>query len=208
MLISDSHHFIFVHIRKAAGTSLRQILGEVSLPKNDQLWSKLLSRNGFAVDYRKYSFRKHASLEEAELSMPEELFESYFKFAMVRNPWDRLVSEYEYIKTQAAHSRYKKLSAMDFKQFIVYQSKRPAAHQVNALKLKNGHLGCDFVGKLETLEQSLKVIGARIGVNFSELPHINQIKRRDYRTYYDSKLQLLVGQLWQADIDTFQYDFG
>ena len=207
MLISDSHQFVFVHIRKAAGTSLRQILQQVSLPKNNQLWYKLLSRNGFAVDYHKYSFRKHANLIEAERSMPADKFKQYFKFAVVRNPWDRLVSEYEYIKTQPTHSRFKKLAALNFAQFVAYQSERPAAHQINALRLSDGQLGCDFIGKLETLKQSLKVVGAKIGVDFSALPHVNQVDRRDYRTYYDATLQAQVEKLWQADIEAFQYEF-
>jgi len=207
MLISDRHQFVFVHIRKAAGTSLRQILERVSLPKNNQLWYKLLSRNGFAVDYHKHSFRKHANLIEAQRSMSADKFKQYFKFAVVRNPWDRLVSEYEYIKTQPAHSRFKKLATLSFAEFVAYQSQRPAAHQINALRLSDGQLGCDFIGKLETLQQSLKVVGVKIGVDFSALPHANQVDRRDYRTYYDTSLQIQVEKLWQVDIEAFQYDF-
>ncbi len=207
MLISDSHQFIFVHIRKAAGTSLRQILERVSLPKKNNLWYKMLSRNGFPVDYHKFSFRKHSDLVEAERSMPREKFEQYFKFAIVRNPWDRLVSEFEYIKTQPSHSRHKKLQQLSFAAFVQYQSKRPAAHQVNALKLKNGQLGCDFVGKLETLQQSLTVVSGKTGLDFSSLPHINRVDRRDYRTYYTDELAQQVEDLWQADVEAFKYTF-
>ncbi len=207
MLISDSHQFVFVHIRKAAGTSLRQVLEKVSLPKRNHLWYKLLSRNGWPVDYHKYAFRKHAELLEAERSMPAEKFARYFKFAIVRNPWDRLVSEYEYIKTQPTHSRFAKLSSIPFDEFIVFQSKRHAAHQVNALKLKNGQLGFDFIGKLERLDQSLSVIAEKIGLSFIDLPHINQVKRRDYRSYYNDELQQLVRDLWAQDITAFDYDF-
>lgn len=207
MLISDSHQFIFVHIRKAAGTSLRQILEQVSLPKNNNWWYKMLSRSGLGVDYHKYSYRKHASLIEAERSMPSESFNQYFKFAVVRNPWDRLVSEFEYIKTQPTHSRFKRLKAMSFAEFIDYQANRPAAHQVNALKLKNGEVGCDYVGKLETLDESLEVIAKFTGLSFAELPHINQVNRRDYRSYYDDALSERVMILWLADIKTFNYDF-
>ena len=207
MLISDSHQFVFVHIRKAAGTSLRQILEQVSLKKNNHLFYKLLSRNGFPIDYHRHSFRKHSNLIEAERSMPEDLFKRYFKFAIVRNPWDRLVSEFEYIKTQPSHSRFKKLKAMSFNDFIQYQSSRPAAHQVNALQLKNGQLGCDFIGKLETLEQSLSIIAAKTGLNFSQLPHINQVKRRDYRSYYNNALRNQVAELWRADTEAFKYSF-
>lgn len=207
MLISDSHQFIFVHIRKAAGTSLRQILEQVSLPKNNRWWYKLLSRGGLAIDYHKYSYRKHSNLIKAERSMPAEKFNKYFKFAIVRNPWDRLVSEFEYIKTQPTHSRFKRLKAMTFAEYVEYQAKRPAAHQVNALQLKNGDIGCDYVGKLETLDESLEVISKFTGLSFAELPHINQVDRRDYRSYYDDQLKERVESLWLSDVTTFNYQF-
>lgn len=207
MLISDSHRFVFVHIRKAAGTSLRQILAPHALPRSRQWWYKLLSRNGIPVHYHKYAFRKHAVLAEAEASMPAELFRDYFKFAMVRNPWDRLVSEFEYIKTKPGHSRHRKLINMTFADYIEFQSRRPAAHQVKALQLKNGQLGCDFVGKLETLQQSLLVVSTQTGIDFSSLPHINQVARRDYRSYYSDALAERVGELWRADAEAFQYTF-
>ena len=199
--------FFCFHIRKAAGTSLRQILEQVSLPRKNNLWYKLLSRNGWAVNYHQYAFRKHAELREAERSMPNELFEKYFKFAIVRNPWDRLVSEYEYIKTQPTHSRFKKLSSMSFEQFIQYQSQRTAAHQVNALKLNDGSIGCDFIGKLETLTQSLQVVSTKTDLDFVDLPHINQINRRDYRTYYNDSLVEQVAHWWHEDIKAFNYGF-
>lgn len=207
MLISDSHQFVFVHIRKAAGTSLRQILQQVSLPKNNHWWYKLLSRGGLAVDYHNYSFRKHANLIEAERSMPADKFAGYFKFAVVRNPWDRLVSEYEYIKTQPTHSRFKRIEAFSFTEFVEFQAKRPAAHQINALRLKNGEIGCDYIGKLETLDESLEVIAKFTGLNFEQLPHINKIKRRDYRSYYDDDLVSRVESLWSDDIRNFDYQF-
>lgn len=207
MLISDSHQFVFVHIRKAAGTSLRHILQQVSLPRRNNIFYKLLSRNGYPVDYHKYCFRKHSSLKEAERSMPADKFNRYFKFAIVRNPWDRLVSEYEYIKTQPTHSRFKKIQAMNFADFVRYQSRRSAAYQVNALQCQDGQLGVDYVGKLESLDASLADISKRIGLSFAQLPHINRTERRDYRSYYNDKLAEQVADLWQDDIKTFDYNF-
>ncbi len=139
--------------------------------------------------------------------MPSDKFNRYFKFAVVRNPWDRLVSEYEYIKTQPGHSRFKKLTQMTFDEYVLYQSQRPAAHQVHALQLKNGQIGCDFVGKLESLQQSMSVVSAKTGLDFSSLPHINRVDRRDYRTYYSDDMAQQVNDLWQADIAAFKYAF-
>ena len=208
MLISDSHQFIFVHIRKAAGTSLRQLLEEVSLSKNNHIWYKFLWRSGFRAHYQKCYFRKHSPLSEAERVMPSDLFKKYYKFAIVRNPWDRLVSEYEYIKTQPTHSRFKKLYTMDFKEYVIYQSKRTSAHQANALKLQNGQLGCDFIGRFENLNDSITQISKNINIDLSRLPHLKKVQHRDYRTYYDDSLSELVHNLWHKDISAFGYDFS
>ena len=207
MLISDSHQFVFVHVRKAAGTSLRHILEQVSLAKNNQLWYKMLSRNGFKVDYHKHSFRKHSALIEAEKSMPEGVFENYFKFAFVRNPWDRLVSEFEYIKTQNTHSRYKKLSQMTFEQYIEFQGKRASAHQFNVLSNKKGELGLDYVGKFERLDESLVYISEKINLDCSQIPHINKIKRQPFQSYYNDATAERVSELWVKDIEVFDYQF-
>ena len=207
MLISDSHQFVFVHVRKAAGTSLRQILEQVSLPKNNQLWYKLLSRNGFAVDYHKYSFRKHSALIEAEKSMPSEKYQSYFKFAFVRNPWDRLVSEFEYIKTQNTHSRHKKLSQMTFEDYITYQGQRAAAHQFNVLCNQQGQLDLDYVGKFENLHESLKYISEKIKLDCTQIPHINKIKKQPFQNYYNKETEKKVAKIWAEDIEAFGYVF-
>ncbi len=207
MLISESHQFIFVHIRKSAGTSLRQVLSQVALEKNNNLLYKSLSRAGVAVDYRKYSFRKHANLVEAEKSMPSTKFNQYFKFAVVRNPWDRLVSEYEYIRCQPGHSRHKKIVRQSFADYVEFQSKRPEGHQINALQCGDGRLGVDYVGRFESLDASLAHIASVIKMDFSSLPHINLVKRADYRHYYDDALRERVADLWRADIQAFGYQF-
>ncbi len=207
MLISDSHQFVFVHIRKAAGTSLRQILEQVALPKNNHWWFKLLSRNGFIIDYHRFSFRKHDPLMLAEKSMPENLFKQYFKFAFVRNPWDRLVSEYEYIKTQRNHSRYKKLMAMSFEQYIEYQAQRVAASQLNALIKKDGELGIDYIGRFEHLHDSLADISGQIKLDCTRIPHINKLNKAPYQSYYTKESAERVALLWSKDIETFGYKF-
>lgn len=207
MLISDSHQFIFVHIRKAAGTSLRDILEQVSIPRNRGLWNKLLSRNGIAIDYHKYAFRKHSPLIEAQRSMPVDKFDQYFKFAIVRNPWERLVSEFEYTKKDLTHSRNKKVTSMSFAEFVEFQAKRYDAFQSNMLKDKDGKICMDYIGRFENLEETLSHISQKINLDCTKIPHINKIKRKSFREYYDSELVDKVSQYWQEDIKNFNYSF-
>ena len=67
----DEHRCVFIHIPKAAGTSLTKTL--------------------FAAPSR------HLQYTEYERANPKK-FKKYFKFTFVRNPYDRLFSAYSFLK--------------------------------------------------------------------------------------------------------------
>lgn len=206
MLISDSHQFIFVHIRKAAGSSIRDTLEPLSLVKPADNWSKIKSRFlRTENDYKKYAFRQHDSITVAKRLMPPELFESYFKFAFVRNPWDRLVSEYEFIRRRPDHGRHSKVMKMGFEKYIVYQSKRFDAHQINMLADKNGNLLMDFIGKFENLQDDWNRVTDKLGIENKELTHRKKAGIKDYNSYYTDESRALVSELWKRDIESFGY---
>ena len=206
MLISDSHQFIFVHIRKAAGSSIRDTLEPLSLVKPTDNWSKIKSRFlRTEKDYKKYAFRQHDSITVAKRLMPPELFESYFKFAFVRNPWDRLVSEYEFIRRRPDHGRHAKVMKMGFEKYIVYQSKRFDAHQINMLADKNGNVLMDFIGKFENLHDDWNRVTDKLGIENKELTHRKKAGIKDYNSYYTDESRALVSELWKRDIEAFGY---
>ena len=206
MLISDSHQFIFVHVRKAAGSSIRDTLEPLSIVKPTDTWSKVKSRFlKTEKDYKKYAFRQHDDINVAKKLMPPELFEAYFKFAFVRNPWDRLVSEYEFIRRRPDHGRYSKVIKMDFEKYIVYQSKRSDAHQINMLADKNGNLLMDFIGKFENLYEDWNRVTDKLGIQNKQLTHRKKAGIKDYDSYYTEKTRALVSELWRKDIVAFGY---
>ena len=206
MLISDSYQFIFVHVRKAAGSSIRDTLEPLSIVKPTDTWSKIKSRFlKTEKDYKKYAFRQHDDINVAKRLMPPELFEAYFKFAFVRNPWERLVSEYEFIRRRPDHGRYSKVIKMDFKSYIVYQSKRYDAHQINMLADKNGNLLMDFIGKFENLYEDWGRVTDKLGIENKQLTHRKKAGIKDYDSYYDDETRALVSDLWKRDIVAFGY---
>lgn len=206
MLISDSHKFIFVHVRKAAGSSIRDTLEPLSLVKAEDAWSKIKSRLlKTEKDYKKYAIRQHDDINIVKRLMPPELFESYFKFAFVRNPWDRLVSEYEFIRRRPDHGRHSKVMKMNFEEYIIYQSKRYDAHQINMLADKEGKLLMDFIGKFENLYEDWNLVTEKLGIENKELTHRKKAGIKDYNSYYTDESRALVSELWKRDIEAFGY---
>jgi len=209
LLISDSNQFIFVHIRKAAGSSMLDVLHPYALPKPTTMAARLRSRARLEWNYKKYRFRQHEGIMAARRRMPKHAFNSYFKFAFVRNPWDRLVSEYEFILKRATHGRHNKVIKLDsFTDFIRMQSQRQDAYQINMLCDKNGQLMMDFVGRFENLNQDWDKVCKLANIPLQALTHTNQTKHRDFRDYYDQQSIKLVADYWADEIKLFGYSFN
>lgn len=209
MLISDSHQFIFVRVRKTASQSMWAALEPYVLPRPAGRWARFRSRAGLERDYHKFRFRAHEEIITAQKLLPPETFERYFKFAIVRNPWRRLVSEYEFILKSPGHGRHERVRKLgDFAGFIEMQIPRRDAYQVHQLCDRDGNLLMDFVGKLESLEADWKTICDRIGIEHVPLPRKNVSVKRPYTDYYSSELRELVARHWAREIELFGYEFG
>lgn len=209
MLISDSNEFIFLRMRKVASTSMKVVLLPLCIPRPAGRLAHLKSRARLEWDYHKYVYRAHDDILVAQRRMPAEKFDRYFKFAFVRNPWGRLVSEYEFLlkkPTHGRHARVKKLKG--FKQFIQMQISRNDAYQTNMLCNRQGDLLMDFVGKLENLQSDWQAVCARIGIPYRELPYKNVTQHRSFQDYYDNESKNLVAHHWRREIELFKYTFN
>ena len=208
MLVSDSHKFIFIRVRKTASLSIWQALEPYVLARPEGRWARFMSRSRLERDYRKYRFRAHERITTARRLMPADRFDSYFKFAIVRNPWSRLVSGYKFVLSAPKHIRHERVKKLDgFEAFIRMQIPRPDAYPLNQLCDRNGEMLMDFVGKLETLAQDWDTICDRIGLPRSTLPHAHKVEYRPYTEYFTSETRDLVARHWAREIELFGYSF-
>jgi len=208
VLISDSHDFIFLQMRKVASTSMQAILRPLCIPRPAGRMAHLKSRARLEWDYHKYVFRTHDDILAAKRRMPAEIFAGYFKFAFVRNPWERLVSEYEYILRQPQHGRHARVRRLkNFSEFIRMQIPRRDAYQINMLCDKKGRLLVDFVGKLENLQNDWQTACLRVGIPYQALPRKNVTQYNNYRDFFDRESVQLVAKHWAREIKEFDYDF-
>ena len=197
-----------MHIRKSAGSSIRDTLTPLSLNVPKTLKSKLKSRSlKIEKNYQKFSFREHSPISQVKNIMPSELFDSYFKFAFVRNPFTRLVSEYEFIRRRPDHGRYKKVIQMNFNEYIKYQAERFDAHQINMLADKSGNLLIDFIGRFENLHKDWAFVCEKLNISNAELSHRKKASKVKYQNYYDSINIRLVEDLWKKDLQVFNYEY-
>jgi len=193
---------IFIHIPKTAGCSITESL----FNKPDGLGH---------IDIHFY--KKH---------LKNENYNNYFKFAFVRNPWDRAVSIYSYLKKGGCGNEFDtdimERYIKDYETFeeFVLSLKNPDTAQ--GLLAESAHFRpqytficegekkfmIDFVARFENIEQDFKYITAKLGLKTVELPHSNKSEHNNYREEYKSQETInIIANLYQEDIELFNYSF-
>jgi len=217
MLLSLRYKFLFVHTAKTGGTSVRDALQPLRYrdPYYPLQW--LCSRFSGLTGHRLgIKFPRHAKIIAAREMLPQELFDSLFKFIFVRNPWDLQVSSFHHIRRERPHL----MSHIDtFEQFIRWKldPQRPYQYHVDtSIELQSdyaidlhGQLLVDFLGRYETLHDDFAAACRRIGIAPPALPHKRQAtdREKDYRSYYSDELAELVASHFEPDIRLFGYAF-
>jgi hypothetical protein len=211
MLLSYKPAFLFIHIDKAAGSSIQLALKDYASPRTNRrvlrrlVWLGSLNRLGL---YRSIEFPEHVSAKTVRSCLPSEIYAEMFKFAFVRNPWDRLVSRYSYLLKNEKHPRHHLVKAMKgFDEYVRWEIGRGSrTFQYPFVADSAGKLIVDFVGYFERLNEDFTKICGRLGVA-AELPRANASSHRDYRTFYTPELRDLVGREFQRDVQLFGYTF-
>jgi len=202
-LISLTHNFLFVHIPKTAGNSIQNVLRAYSedkivcLPNQDGL-------ERFEVRSDKYKIHKHSTLQDYQKELGDELFQRLFKFATVRNPWERVVSRF-FSPSRGAVS-------WEREQFAKYIEQIPplSAHislEGDSNSKPNCYDNLDFIIRYERLNDDFKKVCELIGIPWMQLPIRNKSSRQPYAAYYDDELVELVRNRFHEEIAHFGYEF-
>ena len=94
-MISIKNNFLFIHIPKTAGNSIQNVLKEYSEDKiTISSENKQDGINQFGIRSNNYNLNKHSNLKNYKYEIERDIFTKLFKFTVVRNPWDRVISFY------------------------------------------------------------------------------------------------------------------
>lgn len=204
--IDHENQYIFIHIPKTAGTSVRHALQEAQFP--------------YRSEGTRFTYRKHTPALTIKRNISQSIWKSHFKFAFVRNPWDLMVSSYcwwlrkgrrfnEYIANKAK----KVEQCSDFKEFILSDFGSTHINEFEAKDLsywlcdENGEIIVDFVGKVENLEGDLQYVFNQLGTSCPQLKIQNASQRSTYQNYYDRETKEVIANRFKWTIETFNYEF-
>jgi hypothetical protein len=211
MLFSYERSFISIHVDKTAGSSIECALLPYAHPKSRNrlrrrlVWLGVLNR--VAGLYRAVEFPEHVAARVVKRCLPPAVYDGAFKFAFVRNPWDRLVSRYNYLLRNESHHRCHFVKGLKgFEAYLEWEIRRGKMFQQNYVTDAGGGVIVDFIGYFERLNEDFARVCARIGVQ-AELPHANSTNHSDYRTYYTPATRERVAQIFRRDIELFGYEF-
>lgn len=215
MIISRGRSYIFVHIPKTGGTSLALALEGRAMKDDIMLGDtpKAAKRRRRLKDL-KTSGRlwKHSGLGDIDgLVTPQEIAQ-LFTFTLVRNPWDRVVSYYHWLKDQSFdHAAVQLAKTVPFDGFLrnagTQASLRgwPAARY---MKDVTGTEQCNSYIRLEHFEQDATPLFEHLGFVL-ELPRENRSDRTEsYPSYYTEPLREIVADCCAEDIARFGYTFS
>jgi hypothetical protein len=139
----------------------------------------------------------------------KDQMDSYFKFAFVRNPWDRVHSWYRNVMRDELHRKELSIAPdLSFAEFVQKHldvwALRP---QLSWLTDENGDIAVDYIGKFETLEEDYRIICEKVGKPTESLPRTLHYDAVSYRDVYDSTSEALVAEKYAEEIERLSYLF-
>tara|TARA_Y100000593_G_scaffold94543_1_gene194155 strand:+ start:412 stop:1020 length:609 start_codon:yes stop_codon:yes gene_type:complete len=202
-MISPDKKFVFTHIGRSGGASIEAALKDVGLKKPHL--SDMYSDKSKILEFKA---SQHWLSVEEQFVIGEDLWEEYFKFTIVRNPWDRLVSQY------FGHV-IKEVPGLSFEDYLIKSFVKKEYHDYERftepsmywITDDDDNLMVDYIGKFETLQEDFDIICDKIGIERRILGQTGKSKREHYRTYYNDYTQELVYNYFKADIEEFGYEF-
>ncbi|MEW6676313.1 MAG: sulfotransferase family 2 domain-containing protein [Pseudomonadota bacterium] len=217
MLLSPRFKFLYVHIAKTGGTSVRTALERLRW-RDPYYWlmfpcHRLSHLTGHRLGTK---FPRHSKVIAAQEMLPKEFFDGLFKFAFVRNPWDLQVSSFHHIRRERPHYMEGRDTFAEFLRWKLDPERPYQFHIDTSIERQSdylidlrGKLIVDFVGRYERLQEDFDTACQRIGIPPIALPHRRQAtdRNKDYRSYYDDSLVDLVARHFQDDVARFGYSF-
>ena len=206
MIISTTHRYVFAAVPKTGTHAVRKALRPHMREGDLEQVGLFVNRQLPIAELAKLR-HGHITLDQLRSFMDPAKFGDYFKFAFVRNPFDRFVSYCSFM-TRAGDAFQR-----DPQRVMRHFLETPPHHHIlfapqhSFVSNGDGALLADYIGRVETMQDSFDFIAGKIGIPTVELEKVNTSTRASYRDYYDQQLIDGVARLYARDLELFDYDF-
>ncbi|MGB3313235.1 MAG: sulfotransferase family 2 domain-containing protein [Albidovulum sp.] len=216
MILSRGRRYIFIHIPKTGGTALTLAL-EGRAMKDDIFIGdtpKARARKGRLRGVESAGrLWKHSTLADIRGLATDDDIADFFTVTLVRNPWDRIVSYYHWLRAQSFdHPAVTLAKATEFSAFLNAPDTRAsiAAHPYGRyVTTADGQENCDLFIRLEHFDTDVAPFEAHLGFRLAPLAIANRSDReRNWRGCYSESDAALVAEICATDITRFGYRFS
>lgn len=201
--------FIYVHIPKCAGTSIEISLLPIVTGRASFQELSEEERSRFWLPGRK-------GLQHSKIRGYARRFQldQYYRFAFVRNPWDRAISQIDYLRSRVGEWVFPGHTFKEQVKSYCQTTRNVWGHDLRACQRdyvtdSSGKLQIDFIGRFESLADDFNTVCRAIGIEEPpQLPHaFNSNRNRHYSEYYDDESADWIRQRFQKDLECFGYEF-
>ena len=238
MIISFKYKFIFIKTYKTAGSSIENYLypylnnKDILAPTKDyngiNCWGDFDVKdleNHFSeksirkkIDYKMKYFAHmpiwliKERLRNLSEKLNYDIFENFYKFAVIRNPFDTIVSHYYWQNTKNMNEKIKLISFNEILKDLE-SNKFPQYGLLNLNKLMDRNYNeilCNKVIKYEDLDKELSNVFNKLGINFNGKLKILKKKmknRKHYKNFFNKDSQKLISDIFWKEIEMFNYSF-
>ena len=203
MIINVEKNFIFIHIPKNAGTEMTRNIGKVY--KKNIILQQVDPKTG--ID------KMHLYLDVIHKYVNPNLFENAIKFCIIRNPYEKLYSAWNYLR-----NRYQFSNVNDFikykinKEFIYGLELIPRDARVHYRPQHTfiydieGNKKVDYIIRYENLNNDIKSLNKKYNYIIPEYGDIAKYAINKYFRYFNSESVQKINELYELDFKLFGYE--
>lgn len=219
-IINQTHNFIFVHVPKAAGTSITKLLSEFTHYCDLEIGGTSFGEEIQKPYFRRFGLKKHSPAGDIRKLIGAKKWSNFYKFSVVRNPYDRAVSIFNFLRSWEgcpSEIRQEMLAFSSFEEFVISgrwnqidgpdQIFKPQAFWLTDPDDRD-RIIVDDVYRLENLQEMLPDLGKKASLDLSGkiLPQLNESRKDADKTDIGSRVILEINKKYHRDFILFGYE--